>query len=136
MSPLANSLNPSKKEPILPLCESEELRTYDQTFNLRFISFSLASSVLVSTMNTTDKFFARIKSPSSFSVTRFPSPGQFHTKKLMALGRAAQQPPPLDCLSSELLERHACVCVKIPKSPHHWYFVSSSSLAQVGPLLH
>ena len=56
---------------------------------------SLASSASVSAMNTTEGSLARIISPSSFPVCRFPSPRQFHTRQFMATGGAEYQPPPI-----------------------------------------
>ena len=53
-------------------------------------------------MNTTKGSFARVKSLSSFSVTRFPSPRQFHTIRLMDSSRATQQPPPLNLMKLRL----------------------------------
>ena len=65
------------------------------------IFFSLTSSIHVSGMNTTEGSFTRIKSPSSFSVTRFPNLRQFYTKRLMTPSGAARQAPPLTQMSIE-----------------------------------
>ena len=70
--------------------------------NLHFIFFSLASSIHVLGMNTTEGSFAQVKSLISFSVTRFPSPQQVHIMRLMAFGWATQQPPPLNMMKLRL----------------------------------
>ena len=57
-----------------------------------FIFFSLASFAHVLAMNMTKGSFARVKSTSSFSITKFPSPRQFHTRRLMILGGAIPHP--------------------------------------------
>ena len=46
-------------------------------------------------MNMAARSCARTRSPSSQIVCGFPSPWQFQTKKLIALGRATDQPLPM-----------------------------------------
>ena len=60
-----------------------------------FFFFSPTSSVQVSAKNRTEGSYARDKSLSSFFVTKFPRLRQFHTKRLIAHGEVAVQPPPL-----------------------------------------
>jgi len=64
-------------------------------FNLIRIFSSLVLSSHVLARNTTEGSCARIKSLSSCSVGRFPSPRQCQHRRFIALSRAAQQPPQL-----------------------------------------
>ena len=61
-----------------------------------FTYFSPASPVHVSAINMTEGSLVRTRLASSFTVHGFPSPWQFHTKQLIAMGGAEHQPPPLN----------------------------------------
>ena len=90
----------------------------------RLICWNFASSAQVSTINMTEGTFAQITTSSSFPVRRFPSPWQFQTKMLMALGGAALQPPPMNFLYHLSKPRTSSLVTQTGRTLQTLYFVS------------
>ena len=113
--PKEKSISFFQKMTIPPPLVSQQNSIIPPKFNLILISSSLAISSHVSAKNTTEGSCALIKSPSSYSVSRFPSLRQFQHRRFIAFGGAAQHPPPLkifsDCFEQPTffsLEPHSC----------------------------